>query len=179
MTLSLTVRILAPVLVLALAGCSMGAMLGPRDTTLAGATPSEAQAAAAASGTLPAIATECPPIKVREGAGSYRVGAGNSVRYQAVIDRISRNCVVSNRQITMTMGAAGRVVPGPALGQSAVTVPLRFAVQSDDAVVFSQKYDIPVSIDAMGTNEFAQTVDEVAIPYSGGEDITVWVGFDN
>src|SRR4249920_3820357 len=90
-----------------LAGCSMGGLFGggsapsPATQQLANATASPAEIAAM-SPALPAIATQCPPIKVRPGAealffyGKGQVGNARDLQYQAVIDKQSRNCVVSN-----------------------------------------------------------------------------------
>lgn len=173
-------------LALALSGCSMGSMFGGNnDAQYAGVTASQAQVAQGASGAMPAIATECPPIRIRDNAGSYRSFVNNrtsdpqSLRYQGVIDRISRNCVVSNGLITVQMGAVGRVILGPAGSASNVNVPLRFAVERDGLAVYSQKFDIPVSVQLSSSNEFSHTVEGVAVPYVGGESITIWVGFDS
>lgn len=169
-----------------LAGCSMGSMFGGSDdASYANINASQTQVAQAASGALPAIATECPPIRIREGAEFYRTYAGNrtsdptALRYQGVIDRVSRNCVVSNGVITVQMGAVGRVIVGPSGGESNITMPLRFAVQRDGLAVFSQRYDVAVAASPSSANEFSQTVENVAIPYVGGEQITIFVGFDN
>ena len=93
----------------------------------------------AAVNALPAIATECPPIKVRPGAeamffyGEGKVGDPRELQYQAVIDQQSRNCVVSNGLITVKMGVGGRVLLGPEGNETdASTVPLRFAVERDN-----------------------------------------------
>lgn len=172
-----------------LAGCSMGGMFGggapSSDTSLANATPTPQALAQAQSNALPAIATQCPPIKVRPGSeamfyyGGGRVGNAQALQYQGVIEETSRNCVVSNGLITVQMGAVGRVLLGPAGSQSSVTVPLRFAVERDGQAVFSEKYSIPVAITPPAqSGEFIKVVENVAIPYVGGEDITIWVGFD-
>jgi len=58
-------------LALALAGCSMGNMFGPAPTQnagLANQSPTQEELSTASATALPAIATECPPIKVRPGA---------------------------------------------------------------------------------------------------------------
>lgn len=169
-----------------LAGCSMGSMFGgSSDASYANVNASQSQIAQAASGAMPAIATECPPIRIREGAEFYRSYAGNrtsdpsALRYQGVIDRVSRNCVVSNGLITVRMGAVGRVIVGPSGSAGNITVPLRFAVQRDDLAVFSERYDIAVATSPSSANEFSHTIENVAIPYVGGESITIWVGFDN
>ena len=104
-----------------LAGCSMGSMFGGSDdASYANINASQTQVAQAASGAMPAIATE-----------------GN------------------------------------------ITMPLRFAVQRDGLAVFSQRYDVAVAASPSSANEFSQTVENVAIPYVGGEQITIFVGFDN
>src|SRR4051794_19479875 len=82
---------------LLLSACSMGGMFGssaPSANTQqlqnAAASPDQVAADSAA---LPAIATECPPIKVRPGAealyfyGKGQIGNPKDLQYQAVIDK--------------------------------------------------------------------------------------------
>ena len=141
---------------------------------------------AAQSPALPAIATECPPIKVRPGAealyfyGRGQVGNPKDLQYQAVIDKQSRNCVVSNGLITVKMGVVGRFMLGPSGNQTSVELPLRFAVERDDAALFSEKYEIPVQLAGGGqATDFVKVVENVQIPYVTGDNITIWVGFDS
>ena len=172
-----------------LAGCSMGGMFGggspAAEANLANASPTPAAMAQAQTSALPAIATECPPIKVRTGSeamfyyGNGKVGDPRALQYQGVIDKSTRNCVVSNGLITVQMGVEGRVLLGPTGTQTSVNVPVRFAVERDNAAVFSEKYSIPVAITPPAqSGEFVKVVQNVAIPYLGGESITIWVGFD-
>ena len=171
-----------------LAGCSMGGLMGcgSRDTAqLQNATATPAAVAQAQTSALPVIATECPPIKVRLGGeamfyyGGGRTGDAKSLQYQGVIDETSRNCVVSNGQITVNMGVTGRVLLGPAGKQTSVNAPIRFAVERDGQAIFSEKYTIPVAITPPAQSaEFVKVVNSVNIPYLGGENITIWVGFD-
>ena len=100
--------------------------------------------------------------------------------WQAVIDKQSRNCVVSNGLITVKMGVVGRFMLGPAGNQTSVGLPLRFAVERDDAPLFSEKYEIPVAL-AGGSQatDFVKVVENVQIPYVTGDNITIWVGFDS
>lgn len=176
-------------LAVSLAGCSMGGMLGggasSSSANLQNATAAPAAVAQAQTAALPAIATECPPIKVRVGGeamfsyGGGRTGDAQALQYQGVIDEVSRNCVVSNGLITVNMGASGRVLLGPAGTQSSVNAPVRFAVERDGQAVFSEKYTIPVAVTPPAQSaEFVKVVENVAIPYLGGETITIWVGFD-
>jgi hypothetical protein len=171
-----------------LAGCSMGSMFGggtASNANLQNATATPQAVAQAQTSALPVIATECPPIKVRLGGeamyyyGGGRVGDAKSLQYQGVIDETSRNCVVSNGQITVNMGVTGRVLLGPAGSQTSINAPIRFAVERDGQAIFSEKYTLTVPIvPPSQTAEFVKVVENVTIPYLGGESITIWVGFD-
>lgn len=176
------------VLALALSGCAMGNMFGGgpgNSQQLANSTASPAEVAQAQANALPAIATECPPIKVLPGGealfyyGNGKVGNPEDLHYQAEIQNQTRNCVVSNGLITVKMGAVGRVLLGPKGTETSVTVPLRFAVQRNGTAVFSEKYQIPVKITPPAQSaQFVKVIDNVAIPYLGGENIVIYVGFD-
>lgn len=172
-----------------LAGCSLGGLMGGGNTAqtqqLQNATATPAAVAQAQTNALPAIATTCPPIRVRAGSeamfyyGNGRIGDPKALQYQGVIDETSRNCVVSNGLITVNMGVVGRVLLGPAGTQSTVNAPIRFAVERDGQAIFSEKHTLPVSIVAPARSaEFVKVLENVAIPYLGGEEITIWVGFD-
>lgn len=172
-----------------MAACSMGGLMGggnaAQNQQLQNATATPAAVAQAQTSALPAIATECPPIRVRAGGeamfyyGNGRVGDAKALQYQGVIDETSRNCVVSNGLITVNMGVVGRVLLGPAGNQTSVNAPVRFAVERDGQAVFSEKYTLPVAVTAPARSaEFVKVIENVAIPYLGGEDITIWVGFD-
>lgn len=172
-----------------LAGCSMGGMFGGGNTaqnqSLQNATPTPAAVAQAQTNALPAIATQCPPIRIRPGSeamfyyGGGRTGDPKSLQYQGVIDESTRNCVVSNGLITVNMGVTGRILLGPQGNQTSVNAPIRFAVERDGQAVFSEKYTVAVPIAAPARSaEFVKVIDNVAIPYLGGDDIVIWVGFD-
>ena len=90
-----------------LSACSMGGMFGggaqpsAQTQALQNATATPAQIAAM-SPALPAIATECPPIKVRPGAeavyyyGKGQVGNPKDLQYQAIIDKQGRLWIVGD-----------------------------------------------------------------------------------
>lgn len=176
----------AGVLVLSLAGCGMDMFgAGSDSSQAANASATPAQIAQGQASALPAIATECPPIKVQPGAealffyGNGHAGNPQDLHYQADFEKETRNCVVSNGLITVKMGIIGRVLLGPSGKETSVTVPLRFSVERNGTAVFSEKYSIPVAITPPAqSQEFVKVVDNVAIPYLGGEDIVIWVGFD-
>ncbi len=168
-----------------LSGCVGSFTGGGSESKYINKSASETEIASSAPSALPIIASECPEIKIRPGGESFalyssgRSGDPKGLRYQAVIDKQSRNCIVSNGLITVKMGVVGRLLAGPQAGSGAVNVPLRFAVERDEMAVFSEKYDIPITITPPNQGEeFVKVVENVAIPYVGGEQITIWVGFD-
>ena len=174
------------IMALALAACSGGSLFGGgASTDLQNTNASETEIAESTPTALPAIATECPPIHVRPGGEAYaryvsgRSGDPQGLAYQAVLDRQSRNCVVSNGLITVRMGAVGRLLLGPQGAAGDYKVPLRFAVERDGVAVFSELYELPVTVSSADrSSDFVKVVENVAIPYLGNEDITIWVGFD-
>jgi len=174
-----------------LTGCSTGSFLGGGEASSETAKTALANVSAdqvalnSTPNALPAIATACPPIKVRLGGealfsyANNKIGNAQALKFQAVIDKQSRNCVVSNGLITVKMGVVGRVMLGPKGAQQQFSLPIRFAVERDQVAVFSQKYDIAVNVTPPNqSEEFVKVVENVAIPYLGGEDIVIWVGFD-
>ncbi|HTJ58605.1 MAG TPA: hypothetical protein VL418_13675 [Devosiaceae bacterium] len=174
-------------LAVALSACSMNMFGGgPDSPSLTNASASPAQIAAGQASAMPALATSCPPIKIMPGAdalffyGNGKAGDPESLHYQVGFEKQTRNCVVSNGLITVKMGVVGRVLLGPAGKETSVKVPLRFSVDRDGSTIFSDKYTIPVEITPPAQSaDFVKVVDNVAIPYIGGEDITIWVGFDD
>lgn len=175
-------------LALVLSACSMGNMFSPAPSgataQLQNANASQAQLAAASATALPAIATECPEIKVRPGGEALFKYANNArpnpreLNWQAIIENQSRNCVVSNGKITIKMGVVGRLLLGPMGNVSSADLPVRFAVERDGTAIFTEAYTIPVALNGQQSAEFVKVVENVEIPYLGGEQITIWVGFD-
>jgi hypothetical protein len=174
---------------LALSGCAMDMFGGGGpglSQQVANANQTPAQIAQGQANALPAIATECPEIKVTPGAealfyyGGGRTGDPAALHYQVEFEKETRNCVVSNGLITVKMGVVGRVLLGPAGKESSVNVPLRFSIERNGTPVFGEKYAVPVAITPPAqSSEFVKIVDNVAIPYLNGDDIVIWVGFDS
>jgi hypothetical protein len=77
------------------------------------------------------------------------------------------------------MGVSGRVLLGPKGSQQSVDVPVRFAVERDNVAIFTERYNLPVAITPPNqSGDFVKVVENVSIPYIGGETIIIWVGFD-
>jgi len=172
----------------ALTACSMGSMFGGGQDSLqlANANATPAQIAQGQANALPSIATKCPPVKITPGAealfyyGGGKPGNPDSLHYQAEFDQETRNCVVSNGQIAVKMGVSGRVLLGPAGKETSVKVPLKVTVDRNGMAVFSENYAVPVAITPPAQSaEFVKVVDNIAIPYLNGDDITIWVGFNS
>jgi len=175
------------VLALSLSACSMGSMFSPapsnQTSALQNSSATQDELAQTANA-LPAIATECPPIKVIDGGQALFKYVDNKnpnprqLNWQAVIDKQSRNCIVSNGKITIKMGVVGRVLLGPAGNLDSAELPVRFAVERDGTALFSELYQVPVTLAGAQSADFVKVVENVEIPYIGGEQITIWVGFD-
>ncbi len=188
-TTSIARSVTATVVVsLVLVGCGVGSLVGDGSNSAARFADTSAtsqEISQVQSSALPAIATVCPQIKVRNGSEaifSYadnKVGDPRALQFQAVIDGQSRNCIVSNGLITVKMGVVGRLILGPAEADASISLPLRFVVERDEVAVFSQVYNIPMQVTPPSrSEEFVKVVENVAIPYLGGENIIIWVGFD-
>jgi hypothetical protein len=132
---------------------------------------------------------DCPQITVRTGASTWQVpsgATGASVRYQATIGQLARECAILGDTMTIKVGVEGRVLVGPRGGPGSVTVPLRVAVVHEGPQprsIWTKFYSIPVNI-AGGTTQaiFAQVEDDLTfqLPVNRG-DLTsyiVYVGFD-
>lgn len=168
-----------------LGGCISPFAGGGNDAQLAQAQAVQSDIVQATPNRLAVLATECPEIRVRGGAEKFALydksGSrdAKAVRYQAVIDKVSRNCTVSDGLISVNMGVLGRLLVGPKGTSGTIDVPVRFAVQRDELAVFSEKYVLPVTIAPPDQGqEFIKVVENVTIPYVGGENILIWVGFD-
>ena len=126
-----------------LSACSMGGMFGRRAPSAS--TPAVAERHRDPRRRSRPRARRCrpsPPNARRSRCGPAprrststaraRSAIPSDLQYQAVIDKQSRNCVVSNGLITVKMGVVGRLMLGPAGNQTSVDLPLRFAVERDD-----------------------------------------------
>jgi hypothetical protein len=186
----LAIKLVKAFAVAAVASVSLSACVGSftggnGSSQLQNKSATQTEIANSAPTAFPIVASECPEIRVRPGAEAFmlyakgQAGEAKGLRYQAVLDKQSRNCLVSNGLITVKMGVVGRLLAGPKGGNDTVKVPVRFAVERDGLSVFSQKYDIPITITPPNQGEeFIKVVENVAIPYVGGEEIIIWVGFD-
>src|SRR5262245_50754075 len=161
--------ITAILLVAALAGCSSGIIESAPAPSASGAgsssfrtrmsnlffgsPDSQAQASVAAANTADPN-QDCPVADVRAGASTLQVNAPgekstNTVRYQATIARLARECAVRGANMTIKVGVQGRVVVGPAGGAGEIEVPLRYALIQEGPnpkTILTKLHRFPVTI---------------------------------
>jgi len=133
---------------------------------------------------------DCPLADVRAGASTLQINAPgekstSTVRYQATIARLARECAVRGPNMTVKVGVQGRVVVGPAGGAGQIEVPLRYALIQEGPTpktILTKLHRFPVTIeDGQGSVPFLHVEEDItfAIPKRAELDnYVVYVGFD-
>ena len=131
---------------------------------------------------------DCPEIVVLDGTAAQRSYTGaasnDTLRYQFSLGDVARECSVQNGQITLKIGAEGKVLLGPAGSPGNFNAPFRIAVvrESDQSPIISKLYTISANIPAGQTQgSFALVSEPLLVPFTqehAGEDYTIKVGFD-
>ena len=75
----------------------------------------------------------CPSVDIQEGSASLRVGGTDnpSVRYQFDIAETARECVPQGDNFSLTVGATGHLLIGPAGSPGVYSAPLRVTVLNE------------------------------------------------
>jgi hypothetical protein len=132
----------------------------------------------------------CPPITVRAGASTFKVGApgkeavGNDLRYQATISKTARECTINGGEITAKIGIQGRVIAGPAGAPPSVQVPLRVAVVQagvGEKVIATKAYQTTVAMTEDSSVPFVLVAEDLVYPAPKGavaDNYVFYVGFD-
>lgn len=147
-----------------------------------------------AAGTQPEPTGEtdltCPPVTVRAGASTFKVGTpgkeavGNDLRFQATITKIARECSINAGEITAKIGIQGRVIAGPAGAPPSVQVPLRVAVVQagiGEKVIATKAYQTTVSMTEDASVPFVLVAEDLVYPAPLGaaaDSYVFYVGFD-
>lgn len=192
---------LALLLSLLLAACSTVSPTEPADESAGGGSlfsqlfpASKARPAAAPGGASPAYAAAdpslpCPPVEINPGTGSYRLfetgkdGDAMSLRYQATVVKMARECDGLGAEMAMRVGVIGRLVVGAKGGAGRVDVPVRIAVvDGQNQPVYSQLRTIPVEIGAGAVDmEFSHVEEGILVPVDDTR-LRGWrvvIGFDD
>jgi hypothetical protein len=187
----------AGLLAIAIAGCSSsvteaapdasgGSGFRQRMSSLFFGTPAtDAQALATADPNF-----DCPVADIRSGASTLRLPSGadttsNTLRYQATIGRLARECQVRAGTMTVKVGVQGRVIVGPAGGPGQIDIPLRYAIVREGPepkTILTKLNRFPVSVgDGQTSAPFLQVEEDLTFPIPRGAELdsyVVYVGFD-
>ena len=186
----------------ALAGCSSGIVdlgsassggSGFRDrmaNLFYGASGESAQAAQAAQalGNTADPNWDCPTVDIRTGASTMQLNAGGepstgTLRYQASIARVARECVVAGPSMTIKVGVQGRVIMGQAGSPGQMEIPLRYALVREGPAPRTiltklHRFSVPV---AETTTPFLHVDEDITFTIPSRVDLesyVVYVGFD-
>ena len=167
-------------LALALAGCQSGDRLGALNIGGGG----QGQATERETVTAEELTAYCPAVVQDERAtvwNSYqRGGDGDATKllFRAAITDTTRSCTYAGGMTSMTIGLAGRVIPGLAGTSGAVRLPLRITVYQDTAEIHSQRFDHEVAIaDTAGATQFIVVDRNFSMPNPTSRNVRVVVGF--
>lgn len=146
----------------------------------------DAQALAAANKADPNM--DCPVADIRSGASTLQENASKDVqtlRYQATISRLARECTVKGSTMTVRVGVQGRVVLGPAGTPGEVEIPLRYALIQEGPepkTILTRFYRFPVNVAEGQSNvPFLHIEEDITFPVPPSiqlENYVVYVGFD-
>ena len=128
----------------------------------------------------------CPQVFLRESTAVLkRYGKGakddpQSLAYQVTLADTTRQCVLSESQLVMTVMVQGRLVVGPTGASGTVNVPIRVSVLDGNTPLYSEIEQFPVTIPADGTgSQFVYTRSNIAVPGGSGGFVKVYVGFED
>lgn len=127
----------------------------------------------------------CPPVTLDADSAvlnSYqRGGDGDASKliYRAAITDMTRSCTYGGGMTNITVGIAGRVIPGPVGTAGALRLPVRIKVYQDTTEIHSQRIEHDVNIaDIAGATQFMLVDREFSMPNPTSRNIRVIVGFD-
>ncbi|UXM94395.1 hypothetical protein N5853_09775 [Bartonella sp. HY329] len=127
----------------------------------------------------------CPPVTMDTDTAFYNTytrggdGKAEQVIYQANFANVTRACQYPAGHISMTVAAAGRIVPGPKFAGGTVTMPILVKAIEGNRVIYSKKhsYSVPISSRTEAT-QFIFKDDQVSFPTPQGKNVKVFISFD-
>lgn len=126
----------------------------------------------------------CPSITLAGGDAVLnryqRGGDGDADRlvFRAAISDTTRSCSYDGGTMAMTIGIAGRVIPGPAGSAGTVRLPLRIQVFQDTTEIHSQRIDHEIAVaDTAGATQFMLVDRNFSMPNPTRRNVRVIVGF--
>lgn len=121
----------------------------------------------------------CPNVSLREGTAILTRKAGDDVEYVASVTDTTRDCRIVDGKLRMKIGIAGRVMPGPAATDRAVSLPIRIAILNGEDVIYSRlgKTNVQVTPNA-GAQTFVYVDEAIAIDQASARSIVIYAGYD-
>lgn len=168
-------------LILLLAGCSSL----PNPLKANQADPAEAAAAQAEALRLIAPGVYCPPAQIEDGKQTIRTyergleGDPGAIIWQGTISDSARECAADGAgNLTIKIGARGRILSGPKGTGGQIQVPIRIMIEKfGQPPVYDQVHKTAANLASTGTAEFT-SVQTISIPIPDKKDLQISVGFD-
>ena len=105
-------------------------------------------------------------------------GDASKLIYRAAITDTTRSCTYGGGMTNITVGVAGRIIPGPAGNAGTVRLPLQVKVYQDTIEIASRRIDHDVAIvDTAGATQFMLGERDFSIPNPTSRNVRVIVGF--
>jgi hypothetical protein len=102
-----------------------------------------------------------------------------NIIYQAAITDVTRDCSRNAGQLTMNVGVAGKVVPGPKGTPGTITMPIRVVVVHGSEVLYSQLHQYKLQItDTSAATQFLFNDPNVVVPEPTDKSYQVFAGYD-
>ena len=132
----------------------------------------------------------CPRMEIRSGAASYPIHAtvregGQTLRFQATIGRLARECTVVGQIMTIKVGVEGRLLSGPGGSSGKADVPIRIAVIEEGLqpkTIWTKFYKVAAEMPEGQTQSiFIHVDDGVSFPLPKPDELenyVIYVGFD-
>jgi hypothetical protein len=132
----------------------------------------------------------CPKTVIRAGTESYRTyadgvsrddpDAKSSLRFQATVTEVARECNYVGDTLNIKVGIRGRVINGPTGASGTLNTPIRVAlVSTANEVFYSELYQVPVSLpEGASTAKFSYIDNNISIPDPDKRNLVIYVGFD-
>ncbi|MFS8145381.1 hypothetical protein [Rhizobium sp. R635] len=147
--------------------------------------PSIGTATTAQGATAPVVQGACPQIFMRDQDAIFRTYAKGKkddpqqIVFQASFGDYTRQCMLNDTNLTMTVVAQLRLITGPAGAPGPVTLPVRISVVDGDTVLYSEVTKFPTEIPqgSPGTQVIFRK-DGIKLPVGSGALVRVNIGFD-
>jgi hypothetical protein len=189
---------------LAVAGCQSsdgGGLLGVGGDSKQAAKPEAGAVAGPAAGKVTAgsLRAYCPKVTLRDGTAYFNTyGSGgrkvasaddsvdastqndsSNIIYQAAITDVTRDCTHAGGTMTLNIGVAGKVVPGPLGKPGAITMPIRIVVMRGTDVLYTKLHQYKVQVsDMSAATQFVFSDPAIAVPEPTIANYQVFAGYD-